>query len=79
MEFNEYQDAFLVRQQLTELRTAAAHRAVVATITARPAAPRLRRPVRAVFVRVVALLEGRRHHARWADASASVRRGSGRC
>jgi len=79
MEFNEYRDAFLVRQRLTELRTAAAHRAAVAAITVRPAAPRLRGPLRAVFVRIVALLEGRRHRARWADASASAGRGSGRC
>ncbi len=79
MEFNEYRDAFLVRQRLTELRTAAAHRAAVAAITARPAALRLGGPVRAVFVRVVALLEGRRHRARWADASSSAGRGSGRC
>jgi hypothetical protein len=76
MEFNEYQYAFLVRQRLTELRTAAAHRAAVAAITARPAALRLRRPLRRVFVRVVALLEGRRHRARWADASASAGRAS---
>jgi len=91
MEFNEYQYTFLVRQRLTELRTAAARRAAVAAITARPAALRLRRPLRAVFVRVVALLEGRRHRARWADASAPAGRasdlrgtggngpGSGRC
>jgi hypothetical protein len=62
MEFNEYQYAFLVRHRLTELRAAAAHRAVVAAITARPASLRLSRPLGRAVVRVVALLDpaGRR-------------------